>query len=136
MTYYLVVHRGPGQCVGWWFCREVQELGTLYSLSLLCLRYVTSALRCKSRRHVVCAQAKTWSIHNLHACHCARSCDTCMYCLFVGCLTSHQHASVSQGRICSDKFTCCHTEIEVADLSTSPSHSILTPGQPVPALAL
>ena len=30
-------------------------------------------------------------------------------CLFVGCLTSQQHASVSQGRICSDKFTCCHT---------------------------
>ena len=25
------------------------------------------------------------------------------------------HASVSQGRICSDNFTCCHTEIEVAD---------------------
>ena len=36
-------------------------------------------------------------------------------CLFVGCLTSQQHASVSQGRICSDNFTCCHTEIEVAD---------------------
>ena len=36
-------------------------------------------------------------------------------CLFVGCLTSHQQASVSQGRICSDHFTCCHTEIEVAD---------------------
>ena len=35
--------------------------------------------------------------------------------LFVGCLTSQQHASVSQGRICSDNFTCCHTEIEVAD---------------------
>ena len=34
---------------------------------------------------------------------------------FVGCLTSHHHASVSQGRICSDNFTCCHTEIEVAD---------------------
>ena len=33
--------------------------------------------------------------------------------LFVGCLTSQQHASVSQGWICSDK--CCHTEIEVAD---------------------
>ena len=32
--------------------------------------------------------------------------------LFVGCLTSQQHASVSQGRICSDIFTCCHTEIE------------------------
>ena len=35
--------------------------------------------------------------------------------LFVCCLTFHQHASVSQGRICSDNFTCCHTEIEVAD---------------------
>ena len=36
-------------------------------------------------------------------------------CLFVGCLTSQQHASVSQGRIYSDKFMCCRTEIEVAD---------------------
>ena len=35
--------------------------------------------------------------------------------LLVGCLTSQQHASVSQGRVCSDSFTCCHTEIEVAD---------------------
>ena len=35
--------------------------------------------------------------------------------MFVGCLTSRQHASVSQGRICEDKFTCCHTETEVAD---------------------
>ena len=34
---------------------------------------------------------------------------------FVGCLMSQLHASVSQGRICSDNFTCCHTEIEVAD---------------------
>ena len=36
-------------------------------------------------------------------------------CWLVGCLTSQQQASVSQGRICSDNFTCCHTEIEVAD---------------------
>ena len=35
-------------------------------------------------------------------------------CLFVDCLTSQQQASVSQGRICSDNCTCCHTEIEVA----------------------
>ena len=33
----------------------------------------------------------------------------------VGCLTSQQHASVSKGRICSDNFTCCYTETEVAD---------------------
>ena len=62
-------------------------------------------------------------------------------CLFVGCLTSQQHASVSQGRICSDNFTCCHTEIEAADPtfhltqsqytdtgSTSPSADSITPG--------
>ena len=36
-------------------------------------------------------------------------------CLLVGCLTSQQQASVSQGQICTDNFTCCHTEIEVAD---------------------
>ena len=33
----------------------------------------------------------------------------------VGWLVSPQHASVSQGRICSEKCTCCHTEIEAAD---------------------
>ena len=62
-------------------------------------------------------------------------------CLLVGCLTSQQQASVSQGRICSDNFTCCHTEIEVADQTfyltqsqytdtgpTSPSADPITPG--------
>ena len=34
--------------------------------------------------------------------------------LFVGWLLNVP-ASVSQGRICSDNFTCYHTEIEVAD---------------------
>ena len=61
--------------------------------------------------------------------------------MFVGCLTSQQHASVSQGRICSDNCTCCHTEIEVADQTfhltqsqytdigpTSPSTDTITPG--------
>ena len=61
--------------------------------------------------------------------------------LIVGCLTSQQHASVSQGRICSDNFTCCHTEIEDADQTfyltqsqytdtgpTSPSTDPITPG--------
>ena len=61
--------------------------------------------------------------------------------LLVGCLTSQQHASVSQGRICSDNFTCCHTEIEAADQTfyltqsqytdtgpTSPSTDPIMPG--------
>ena len=62
-------------------------------------------------------------------------------CLLVGCLTSQQHASVSQGWICSDKFTCCHTEIAAADQTfyltqsqytdtgpTSPSANPIMPG--------
>ena len=61
--------------------------------------------------------------------------------LFVGCLSSQQHASVSQGRICTDNFTCCHTETEAADPTfhltqsqytdtgpTSPSADPITPG--------
>ena len=35
--------------------------------------------------------------------------------LLVDCLSSQQQASASQGQICSDKFTCCHTEVEAAD---------------------
>ena len=57
-------------------------------------------------------------------------------CLLVGCLASQQQASVSQGRICSDNFTCCHTETEVADQTFYLTHSILTPGRPVPVLTL
>ena len=61
--------------------------------------------------------------------------------LFVSCLTSQQQASVSQGQICSDNFTSCHTEIEVAGQTfhltpsqytysgpTSPSTDPITPG--------
>ena len=67
--------------------------------------------------------------------------DIAGVCLLVGCLTSQQHASVSQGRICSDNFTCCHTEIEGADQTfyltqsqytdtgpTSPSADPIRPG--------
>ena len=39
----------------------------------------------------------------------------CMHNDAVPCLTSQQHARVSQGRICSDSCTCCHTETEAAD---------------------
>ena len=41
-------------------------------------------------------------------------CNDGAFCWLVACLTSKQHASVSQGRICTDNCTCCHTEIEVA----------------------
>ena len=45
---------------------------------------------------------------------------------FVGCLTSQQHTSVSQRQICSDSFTCCHTETEVADPTFYPTQSQYT----------
>ena len=61
--------------------------------------------------------------------------------LLVACLTSQQHAGISQGRICSDTFACCYTEIEVADQTfyltqsqntdtgpTSPSADLVSPG--------
>ena len=53
----------------------------------------------------------------------------------VGCLTSQQHASVSQGPICSHNFMCCHTETKLVNqISISPSHSKLTPSQPDPTI--
>ena len=73
-----------------------------------------------------------WHYHNDHA--------LAALLLFVSSLTSQQHASVSQGRICTDNFMCCHTETEVADQTfyltqsqytdtgpTSPSADPITP---------
>ena len=70
-----------------------------------------------------------------------RDSTACQSVLLVACLTSQQQASVSQGRICSDNLTCCHTEIQVADPTfyltqsqytdtgpTSPSANPITPG--------
>ena len=49
--------------------------------------------------------------------------------IVVDCSTSKQHASIPQGRTCSDNCTYHHTEIKVEDSTCiSPSHSILTPG--------
>ena len=53
-------------------------------------------IRDRSTHTIVCAAALRW-----------------VGCL-LACLTSQQQASVSQGRVCSDNCTCCHTEIEVA----------------------
>ena len=70
----------------------------------------------------------------LNLLQCRNRCSPCWVSgevLVGGCLTSQQHASVSQGRI------CCNTRYKLqAKFSISPSHSILTPGQRVPALTL
>ena len=58
-------------------------------------------------------------------------------CLLDACLTSKQHASVPQGRICSDNFTCYHNETKVADQTFYLTQSQYTDtGPPVPQLTL
>ena len=57
------------------------------------------------------------------------------FCLLVCCFRFKQHASVSQGQSCSGSYTCCYeTEVAESKLCISPSHSTLTPEQPVLAL--
>ena len=72
------------------------------TVSVLRCEDTVSVLRCEDTVSVSCSEDTISFIH-------------CKVCLFVGCLTSQQHASVSQRRISSDNCTCCHTEIEVAD---------------------
>ena len=58
--------------------------------------------------------------------------------LMISCLKCQQHANVSQGWICSDNFTCCHTvadqiryptQSQYTDTgTTSPSAEPITPG--------
>ena len=79
----------------------------------------------------------------LQALRCLVSRTLCVYTRYTRvfwALTSEQHARVSQGRLCLDNSTCCHTEI-VADQTvcltnsndtdtqpTSPSVDPITPG--------
>ena len=77
----------------------------------------------------------------LGSCNVPGTCRVLLVGWLLACLTSQQQASVSQGRICSDNFTCCHTEIQAADPTfyltqsqytdtgpTSPSADPITPG--------
>ena len=48
-------------------------------------------------------------------------------------LKSQHHASISQGRTCSDKCTCCHTETEVVDQTfhlTQSQYTDIRPNSP------
>ena len=58
--------------------------------------------------------------------HCKAKIVVCL----VSCLTSQQHAGVSQGQVCSDNFTCYHTEVKVAEQhqANQSEHSPLMPG--------
>ena len=93
--------------------------------------------------HRSVSYAKTWrkNLCNSHLASLVLVTTSSTIVCWLVCLTSQQHASVSQGRICSDNFTCCHTEIQVADQTfyltqsqhtdtgpTSPSAAPITPG--------
>ena len=114
MFSYLTVVRARGKCV---------LIHSNIENATLCSSPCTQVANLISKRPIFCSYAPA------------------IVCLFVGCLTSQQHASASQGRICTDNFTCCHTEIEVADPTfhltqsqytdtgpTSPSDDPITPG--------
>ena len=68
--------------------------------------------------------------------HSSNASSVLLLLLFVGCLISQQHTRVSQGQICSAVRAATLTKKVQIKLSTSPSHSILTQGQLVPALTL
>ena len=82
--------------------------------------------------YIITASHRTASL--AHYSDLQHECETTKVCLFGGCLTSQQRASVSEVRICTDNFTCCHTETEVANQtfyltgSTSPSADHIMPG--------
>ena len=127
----------------WTFCgtsKEERGFKAPTGFSLLTLPRFTFF---RQHSFVVCAVLK--KPQHLPSPHSSASAVLTSYrtrdCLLVGCLTSQQHASVSLGRICSDKFTCCHTEIDVSDQTfhltqsqyidtgpTSPSTNPITPG--------
>ena len=50
--------------------------------------------------------------------------------LFVGCLTSQQHTSVSQGQICSDSCMCSRTEMEIREQACCLTQSQYTDTRP------
>ena len=73
------------------------------------------------RTHEVLAFLKA-SLSPGESCCCFKPVDRS----FVRWLLNTQHASVSQGWICSDNFTCCHNEIEITDTILYPTQSQFT----------
>ena len=97
----------------------------LYTLHMHCSR-THSSRNSTNCTYTAAEHTPAQTLHTAHA---------------VGCLMSQQQASVSQGRICSDNYMCCHTETEVADQTfyltqsqytdtgpTSPSADPIMPG--------
>ena len=116
------------------FLTRYQSNGKWWRFSFLCYGKWWKSLRHQCQKKLVVCQLSVPLTALIILTRCCRL-------LFVGCLMSQQHASVSQGRICSGNFTCCHTEIEATDQTfhltqsqytdtgpTSPSTDPIIPG--------
>ena len=79
-----------------------QSLPTLDTCESHCAERINGDLRAVFSSELTCTEQ-----------HHRRQRSSNIYSLLL--LASQQRASVFQGRICSDNFTCRHTEIEVAD---------------------
>ena len=76
-----------------------------------------------------CSLLVGWLVNVPATCQCISGTDLHrqFYMLqFVGWLTSQQHASVSQGRICTDNFTCCSL---LVGWLTSQQHASVSQGR-------
>ena len=113
------------RCYSWGFLKEKNAFKRLLCLTcgstrsaqglvgpvLACCDWVRQAsLRSSTSmsewQHVgLCQQIRPWGT----------LCLGWFVCLFVDCVTSHQRAGVSQGRIFFDNCTCCNAKTEVAD---------------------
>ena len=102
----------------------VKQLRNLIQNNSICLASVIEAALPFDRQKVRVAissirippgRVYTTKGHILSMCSKSHTQRGLFVCWLLACLKSHQQVSVSQGRICSDNFTCCHTEIEVAD---------------------
>ena len=129
----------------WWSATSTTKVGEVLSLSSQCHAYHQS--RCCVVGVVNMLHSCwvffffRWLLNVPATCQCISGTDLLNVCLLVACLTSQQQASVSQGRICSDSCTCCHTETDVTDQTfyltqsqytdtgpTNPSADPITPG--------
>ena len=127
--------------VSWYYCCAIHQT---YSTTLQVSWYYCCAIHQTYSTTLQVSWYYCWVVDQTHSAAnlvMPMLCNAVMNSLFVGCFTSQQQASVSQGRICSDNFTCCHAEIEVADQTfyltqsqytdaeqTSPIANPITPG--------
>ena len=85
----------------------IQLIG-VHLIGLQALPRHDSSFFCRSHQRLGISPINPRSQKGLPQDQVVESCCCC--CWLLACLTSQHHSSVSQGLICSDNCTCCHTE--------------------------